>query len=317
MAKYTFLLPAFKARFLVAMLNSIRKQTFKDFRVIISDDCSPEDIKSVCTSYLEDPRFVYRRNEENMGGRSLVSHWNKLIDLCNTEYLIMASDDDIYDHSFLEKVDALVTKYPTVDLFRTRAQIIDEEEEIVRIDQLNPEYVRQLEFMLQYEQPTHVTCVGNYVYKTAALRNAGGFVEYPLAWKSDTMTANILAKNGVANTSEVLFNFRVSGQNISSDESQEVLQKKYQATYLKDLDMSDLLSRLNASDLSKLQRNLLSAVQEKHIERTISELDMFAVALPFSGLLEAVRFFNKKHYFKSKFQIVLLIKKWFYYHSHH
>ena len=37
--KYTFLLPAYKAKYLDKALDSIKRQTFVDFQVIVSDDC--------------------------------------------------------------------------------------------------------------------------------------------------------------------------------------------------------------------------------------------------------------------------------------
>lgn len=316
MTKFTFLLPAYKTRYLDQMLKSIQNQTYKDYKVLISDDCSPEDIKSVCEPYLLDERFSYRRNEENMGSKSLVSHWNLLVDICDTEYLIMASDDDVYEPTFLEEIDKLVNKYPDVDLLRARAEIIDEDEDIVRKDHCYQDRTSQLEFMLQYEQPCHVTCVGNYVYKTSALKSIDGFLDYPLAWKSDTMTANLIAKNGVANTNNILFNFRVSGINISSIDKMDVLIKKYQATKLKDKDMTCLLNELSESQVDKYSIFLLSTISQKHIERTLSELAMFAVALPLGDFRKAISYFQKKNYFKSKFEIVILYKKWWYYHSH-
>ena len=131
MAKYTFLLPAFKASYLNGMLESLKKQIFKDFKVIISDDCSPEDIYSICKPYLEDQRFIYRRNEKNIGGRDLVIHWNLLLNLCDTDYCVMASDDDIYDEHFLEEIDKLTQKYPNVDLLRSRVLLIDGEDALL------------------------------------------------------------------------------------------------------------------------------------------------------------------------------------------
>lgn len=99
--KYTFLLPSYKARFFEEALLSIKNQTYTDFKVIVSDDCSPEDLKSIYDMVCaDDPRFIYRRNEENMGSKSLVSHWNLLVDMCDTEWLIMAGDDDVYDAKF-------------------------------------------------------------------------------------------------------------------------------------------------------------------------------------------------------------------------
>ena len=97
--KYTFLLPAFKGRFLGEMLRSIQGQTYRDFKVIISDDSSPEDLRSICEPYLADPRFTYRRNAENMGSKSLVSHWNLLVDKSAQEALQQISDKG-YAHPF-------------------------------------------------------------------------------------------------------------------------------------------------------------------------------------------------------------------------
>ena len=116
MPKYTFLIPAYKSRYLDMMLSSIKNQTFGDYKVLISDDCSPEDIFAVCEPYLEDPRFSYRKNENNMGQEDLVSHWNLLLNLCDTDYMILAGDDDVYEPAFLKEIDRLSNKYTNADL---------------------------------------------------------------------------------------------------------------------------------------------------------------------------------------------------------
>ena len=78
--KYTFLVPSYKASFLEEALLSIKNQTFRDFKVLVSDDCSPENLKPIYDKVCgDDSRFSFRRNEENMGGKSLVSHWNLLV----------------------------------------------------------------------------------------------------------------------------------------------------------------------------------------------------------------------------------------------
>ena len=147
--KYTFLVPSYKASFLEEALESIKKQTYTDFKVIVSDDCSPEQLRPIYNNVCGgDIRFVYRRNDENMGGKSLVSHWNYLVELCETEYLIMASDDDVYEPTFLEEIDKLVQKYPNVDILRAKAVRLENGKEAL-IDGDIPEYQSQEEF-LQY-----------------------------------------------------------------------------------------------------------------------------------------------------------------------
>ena len=79
MAKYTFLVPAFKPAFFDIAIGSMLSQSFEDFNIIISNDCSPYDLKSIVDRY-KDIRITYRENPTNIGGYRLVDHWNKLVE---------------------------------------------------------------------------------------------------------------------------------------------------------------------------------------------------------------------------------------------
>lgn len=45
--KYTFLVPAYKAEFFEDALLSMARQTYKNYKIIVSDDCSPENLKGI------------------------------------------------------------------------------------------------------------------------------------------------------------------------------------------------------------------------------------------------------------------------------
>jgi len=107
--KYTFLMPAFKATFLREALDSILKQSYKDFRLIVSDDNSPFNIKEIIDEFNDD-RITYRRNEQNIGIDKLTDHWNILLELADSEYVILSPDDDIYSPDFLKSIDILTQK---------------------------------------------------------------------------------------------------------------------------------------------------------------------------------------------------------------
>lgn len=214
--KYTFLVPAYKASFLEEALLSIKNQTFKDFKVLFSDDCSPEDLKPIYDKVCGgDSRFTFRRNKENMGGKSLVSHWNLLVDLCDTEYLIMASDDDVYEPKFLEEIDELTIKYPQVNVLRARARRV-EDGKTTRADYNLDEYMSFAQFATTFGGTPIVSCLANYVFRTSRLKDLGYFPDFPTAAKSDSAAAMIMAQNGIASTHEVLFSFRISNENLSS-----------------------------------------------------------------------------------------------------
>ena len=213
--KYTFLVPSYKASFFEEALESIKNQTFADFKVIVSDDCSPEHLEPIYNKVCSgDPRFTFRRNRENMGGKSLVSHWNLLVDMCDTEYLIMASDDDVYEPQFLEQIDQLVKKYPGVDILRAKAVRTENGREVMRDGDI-PELQSHDEFMQYFGVKKMVLCLANYVFKTDALKQMGGFPDFPTAAFSDSAAAIFLSKNHIATTPDVLFTFRISNENLS------------------------------------------------------------------------------------------------------
>lgn len=213
--KYTFLVPSYKASFFEEALESIKKQTYTDFKVLVSDDCSPEQLRPIYNKVCgDDSRFVYRRNEENMGGKSLVSHWNLLVDKCDTEYLIMASDDDVYEPTFLENIDKLVQKYHKVDILRAKAVRLENGKVVLKDGDI-PEYQSQEEFMQYFGVKKMVLCLANYVFKTDALKLMGGFPDFPTAAFSDSATAIYLSRKGIATTKDILFSFRISNENLS------------------------------------------------------------------------------------------------------
>lgn len=307
MSKYTFLLPAYKVQYLQEAILSIVNQTCTDWQLIVSDDCSPEDIHSIVTEFQED-NIIYRRNEQNIGGKNLVDHWNLLLNLCQTDYCILASDDDVYEQTFLEEIDLLAKKYPLVDLFHARVQCINAEGNVFKEDALYKEYVTQLDYLEQLDYYNHIECVANYVYRTQALKDIGGFVDLPLAWGSDTATCNMMAKKGVVNTKDVLFSFRMSGVNISSQpiSNKAITQKKFKACCLYDELMLDYFKQLQYEDTLK-NRTTFDRVVNKHKQRTAGLMQWQAVSLPLSDFVHYVCKYRKKGYIDSLF---VTIKKW-------
>lgn len=232
MHKYSFVLPAYKARFFREALDSILAQTYKDFELIIVNDASPEDLDSIVKSY-DDPRIRYYINEQNIGGKDLVAQWNHCLEYAKGEYIILASDDDVYFPQYLEKMDALVQKYPEVNIFRPRVQRIDKNGEIFEIESILPEYSSLLEFAYARHCNYVKSGIPFYIMKTSALLAMGGYVNYPLAWYADDDIVARMARDGIVCSPEILFSFRYSGESITTKENDaETLRKKIEATQM-------------------------------------------------------------------------------------
>ena len=213
--KYSFVLPAYKATFLRESIDSILNQTYKDFELIIVNDASPEDLTSIVNSYSDD-RIQYYVNDKNVGGTDLVAQWNHCITYATGEYLILASDDDVYHPDYLEKMDVLVDKYPHVNVFRSRVQHMNADGYIRGESEVLDEYLSYVDFLFAMHQGMICSGLAYHIFKREELLNIGGFVNFPSAWIADDATVISLAKNGVVFHNEALFAFRTSDINISS-----------------------------------------------------------------------------------------------------
>lgn len=213
--KYSFVLPAYKARFFKEALDSILSQTYKDFELIIVNDVSPEDLNSIVRDY-NDPRIRYYVNEKNIGGKDLVAQWNHCLEYAKGEYVILASDDDVYSPLYLENMDELVCRYPDVNVHRCGVQIINDYGEINKVFLSLDGKINEVNFIYYWMKGDIGSGIPYYVLKKEALVKIGGFVNFPTAWGSDDATVIELAQKGVGFCPKVLFSFRMSGMNISS-----------------------------------------------------------------------------------------------------
>ncbi|MBQ3020236.1 MAG: glycosyltransferase family 2 protein [Clostridia bacterium] len=72
-------------------IMSILNQTYGDFEFLIADDCSTTNVEEVKTN-IQDKRVIWIKNEENLG---LTKTLNKLLRMCNGEYIARMDSDDI------------------------------------------------------------------------------------------------------------------------------------------------------------------------------------------------------------------------------
>ena len=213
--KFSFVLPAYKSLFFRESLESIISQTYVDFELIIVNDASPDDLGLIVDSF-NDSRIRYYVNAKNIGGTNLVAQWNNSIKLAKGDYIILASDDDVFSPLYLEKMDELIQKYPDVNVFRPRVQRIDENGKTITVESCLAEQVSSLEYLYAWVHEWIGSGIPFYCFKAEALKEIGGIEYYPFAWFSDDDTVLKLIKDKMVTSQDILFSFRTSGLNISS-----------------------------------------------------------------------------------------------------
>lgn len=213
--KVSVVLPAFKLDFLKEAIDSILLQTYENFELIVVNDNPTSAIRGIVNDY-DDSRIRYYENQENQGGKDLIKHWNNCIQYASGEYLIMASDDDVYSPEYIYEMMSLAEKYPTIDLFYCRIRYIDGCGKTVQISQPAYEFETSIDFIYQRLFWKRKQALQEFFFRTSKLKGIGGFVNFPVAWYSDDATLALMSANGVAYSPKTLFGMRLSGQNIST-----------------------------------------------------------------------------------------------------
>jgi len=125
-------LPVYNGQlFIGRALDSIIKQNFEDFELIISDNASKDDTKDICRQYVEkDRRISYYRFEQNTGA---ANNYNHVFRLSRGIYFKWAAHDDECHPAFLRRcVESLDSAPESVVMVYPQAELIDEEGKTLR-----------------------------------------------------------------------------------------------------------------------------------------------------------------------------------------
>jgi glycosyltransferase involved in cell wall biosynthesis len=94
----SFVIPCYKlAHLLRECVHSILSQTYRDFEILIMDDCSPDNTPEVARSF-NDSRIQHIRNDQNLGH---LQNYNKGISISRGEYIWLISADDRLRRAYL------------------------------------------------------------------------------------------------------------------------------------------------------------------------------------------------------------------------
>ena len=102
MPKVSVIVPNYNhERFLRQRIDSILAQTFRDFELILLDDCSTDYSREILREYASDPHVTHAEfNEVNSG--STFKQWNKGVRLAQGKYVWIAESDDYANPHFIE-----------------------------------------------------------------------------------------------------------------------------------------------------------------------------------------------------------------------
>lgn len=223
--KYSILIPAYKSRFLSEALRSVKEQTYEEFQCIVVDDCSPENLKQIYNEVVEnDNRFEYYRNSSNYGAINVVDNWNVCLSYARGNYVICMGDDDRLLPCCLSEFNKLIDRYPNLDVYHARTEIINENGDMIDLQEARPEWESAYSALWHQCRCKRIQFLGDFLFRSSTLKMMGGFYKLRLAVFSDNISSIRAAKeSGIANTSVICFQYRESRHTISRNSHPRIL----------------------------------------------------------------------------------------------
>jgi glycosyltransferase involved in cell wall biosynthesis len=116
------------SNYIAECIESVLGQTYKDFRLIICDNCSTDNTADIVRSF-RDSRITYVRNPENLG---LVGNTNRCLSLAEGEYICILHHDDMMLPENLERKVRLLDENSGVGFVHSNIFVIDSKGQILR-----------------------------------------------------------------------------------------------------------------------------------------------------------------------------------------
>ena len=123
-------------RFLKEQVDSILKQSCKDWRLLIRDDGSTDTTIQIIKSYVEKNPDKIRLTEDNLGNLGVAQNFGRLLEISESEYIMFCDQDDVWLPKKMEltlnKMKESEYLYPeTAILVFTDLKVVDENLNII------------------------------------------------------------------------------------------------------------------------------------------------------------------------------------------
>jgi glycosyltransferase involved in cell wall biosynthesis len=161
------------ARFLRKRMDSILEQSFQDFELILLDDCSTDESRTILEQYTSDPRVRIEFNSVNSG--SPFKQWNKGVRLARGKYVWIAESDDYADPRLLERLVAVLEADSTVAFAYCRSWCVTEDDRRDGFSDFYLVYLNESRWTTDYCAEGRDEC-RDYLIQRNTVPNASGVV---------------------------------------------------------------------------------------------------------------------------------------------
>jgi glycosyltransferase involved in cell wall biosynthesis len=214
--RLSVLMPAYNASAYVGeAIGSILTQTFRDFELLILDDCSTDNTLNVAKSF-DDKRIRILSNSTNLG---YLKSCNKLFNQANGDFITFQDADDYsVSNRFTLQLEAFASDQ-TLGMAGTWANIVDVHGNFIRSDNRAESYEEIKNALLVASQFNGATIM----IKREVLKEIGGYKDFFCQYGNEDYdwSFRIAERFKSINVGVPLYNYRQSASGISKQISIE------------------------------------------------------------------------------------------------
>lgn len=195
-------------KYIKQAIESVLNQSLQDFELLIIDDGSTDNSKSIIENYSAHPqvKIIYQQNK----GLNITN--NIALQLAAGKYIMRLDADDYLAHNALEKMVALLEANKNLGLVFPDYYLVDHDNNItaeIKRHDFNEE-------VTLLDQPAHGACT---LIRKEFLKSVGGYDESYSCQDGYELWIKFITHYKVTNIKEPLFYYRRHGENLTTNEN--------------------------------------------------------------------------------------------------
>ena len=208
--KVSVLMPVYNGdRFIHQAVDSVLKQTFSDFELLVVDDGSTDGTRAFLYLYAQADQRVKVIEQQHEGTRAAL---NRGLENARGQYLARLDADDVALPQRLEKQIALMDSCPELVVSGSNYQVIDEQGERLSLAQM-PEHDTEIRWHALFHSPFSNSSV---IFRLETLRIHGlRYAQQAVHVEDYDLWSRLLEYGQGANLSEPLACYRQHGQQVT------------------------------------------------------------------------------------------------------
>lgn len=210
MPRVTVLMPTYNvAPYVREAIDSVMQQTYRDFELLVIDDCSTDNTVEVVRN-IDDPRIYIVQNEKNVG---LAENLNRGLSHITTEYVARMDGDDIAEPRWLEREVAVLDSHPEIGICSGGFERFGTVKSLVRFPEHHEDCMANMLFECSVIVPT---------FRMSLYRNHGlRYSTEAFPAEDYRFWAECLRVTKIYNIQETLFHYRMHSTQICTARRKE------------------------------------------------------------------------------------------------